>query len=388
MHYGMFLFGAVPMPDAGAGLPAPKDRRVANDTVWHTTERLVDMGVRAEEAGFEYYFLTEHHFQHEGYEVVPNSLMVGLVVAERTQRIKIGALVHVVTQWHPLRFAEDFATLHNFSGGRAVMGIGRGTVPRESVPLGAIVGSTDDPVKRAAQDDLNRAKYSEAIDVIQLALNNERFSYKGEHYTFPPDGIPDRGGLVEELTLTPRTQHPYEVWQTVTSPPTLEAVPRRGFGGVWWNLHPDFLREQWIRFAEVWEEAHGEPLEPGDKRMLVIQIRVEDTRQQAIDRARNPHDEFWKFLGPYGRLRGYKGPDGKRATDAFHPTLENSMEQRICLVGTAAEVAEQLSERIADIDASYVTFFPMCLGDEYEAYEDQIRRYAEDLLPLVKSGST
>jgi len=370
------------MPDAGAGLPAPKDRRARNDVIWHTTERLVDMAVETEKAGFEYFFLTEHHFQHEGYEVVPNSLMVGLVVAERTERLKIGALVHVVPQWHPLRFAEDFATLHNFSGGRAVMGIGRGTVPREAIPLGAMVGSTDDPIKRAEQDALNRAKYDEAIDVVTMALNNERFSYEGKFYTFPQAGIPDRGGFAEQLTLTPRPLHPYEVWQTITSPPTLEAVPKRGFGGVWWNLHPDFLREQWIRFGEVWEQAHAEPLAAGDKRMLVIQIRVEDTHKQAKDRARAPHDEFWKFLGPYGRLRGYKGPDGNRATDTFHPTLEDSMDQQICLVGTVDEVAEQLSSRIADVDARYVTFFPMCLGDEYEAYEDQIHRYA-DLVPLV-----
>ena len=383
MHYGLFLFGAVPMPDAGGGPPQPKDRRASNDLIWDTTERLVEMGVRAEQAGFEYYFLTEHHFQHEGYEVVPNSLMVGLVVAERTERIKVGALVHVLPQWHPLRFAEDFATLHNFSGGRAVLAVGRGTVPREAIPLGSIIGSTDDPEMRARQDDLNRARYDEAIEVVRMALDNETFSFQGEHFTFPPEGIPDRGGIVEELTLVPRPKYPYESWQTITSPPTLEAVPRRGFGGVWWNLHPDFLEEQWNRFAEVWEESHGEALEPGEKRMLAVQIRIEDTHEEAVTRARPAHDEYWKFLGPYGRFRGYKGPDGKRATDGFLPTLEDSMEQKICLVGTADHVAEQLSERIAQIDAKYLSLFPISLGDHYDDYADQISRYAEDLLPRL-----
>jgi alkanesulfonate monooxygenase SsuD/methylene tetrahydromethanopterin reductase-like flavin-dependent oxidoreductase (luciferase family) len=387
VHYGLFLFGAVPMADTGAGPPAPTDRRTTNEIVWDTTERLVDMGVAAEMAGFEYFFLTEHHFQHEGYEVVPNSLMVGLVLAERTETIKIGALVHVVPQWHPLRFAEDFATLHNFSRGRAVLGVGRGTVPREAIPLGAVIGSTDDPVQRAEQDALNRARYDEAIEVIRLALDEEKFSFRGEHYTFPPDGIPDRGGTVEELTLVPRPLYPYETWQTITSPPTLEAVSRRGFGGVWWNLHPDFLREQWDRFAEVWSETHGETLAAGDKRMLVIQLRIDDTHERAVAKTRPPHDEFWKFLGPYGRFRGYKGPDGKRATDGFLPTLEISMEQRICLVGTAEDVAEQLTDRISALDARYVTLFPMALGDHYDEYLEQIQRYQEDLLPLLPAAA-
>ncbi|MDH4076226.1 MAG: LLM class flavin-dependent oxidoreductase, partial [Acidimicrobiia bacterium] len=140
MQVGVFLFGAVPMPDAGAGDPQPTDRRASKEAVWHTTERLVDVGVLADQLGYDYFFLTEHHFQHEGYEIVPNALMLGLVLAERTERIRIGALVHVLPNWHPLRFAEDFATLHNFSGGRAVLAVGRGTVPRETMPLGAVVG--------------------------------------------------------------------------------------------------------------------------------------------------------------------------------------------------------------------------------------------------------
>ena len=203
MQFGLFIFGAVPMPDAGPADPQPIERRASNDLIWETTERIIDVGVLGDALGFDYFFFTEHHFQHEGYEVIPNAILAGTVLAERTSRIRIGALVHVVPQWHPLRFAEDFASLHNFSGGRAVLAVGRGTVPREAMPLGAIVGSTDDPVRRAEQDLRNREMFGEAMDVIDLALNNDRFSYQGTHYVFPPDGIPDRGGVTEELTLVP-----------------------------------------------------------------------------------------------------------------------------------------------------------------------------------------
>ena len=381
MQFGLFLFGAVPMSDAGAGLPLSTDRRTTNDVIWDTTERLAEMGVRAEEAGFDYFFLTEHHFQHEGYEVIPNALMVDLVIAERTSRIKLGALVHVLPQWHPLRFAEDFATLHNFSGGRAVLCVGRGTVPRESMPLGAVVGSTDDPVARAQQDAFNRAKFNEAIDVVQLALDEECFSFHGEHYDFPPPGIPDRGAFTTELTLTPRPVLPYEKWQTVTSPATLESVARRGFGGVWWNLHPEWLKRDWDRFGEIWEEEHGLDLPP--LQMNVVQIRIEDTHEAALAAARPAHDEYWKFLAPYGRTMGYRMPDGSRAPNGWIPTLEESMEQGVCFVGTADDVGEQLAERIELLDLEYLTFFPICLGDNYDTYADQIGQYADDLMPQL-----
>lgn len=383
MQFGMFLLGTVPMPDAGPGDPQPTQRRASNEVVWETTQRLVDVGVLADQLGFDYFFLTEHHFQHEGYEVIPNAILTGMVVAERTSRIKIGALVHVLPQWHPLRFAEDFATLHNFSGGRAVLVVGRGTVPREAVPLGALIGSTDDPVKRAEQDDMNRELFAEAVQVVDLALKTERFSFHGEHFDFPPPGIPDRGGVVEELTLTPRPIAPFEEWQTISSPPTLEAVARRGVGGVWWNVHPDFLRPQWNEFGRIWEAEHGETLAPGARRMLVLSIRIGDTTEEAIAAARPGFDEHWKFLGPYGRTKGFKGPDGKPAPNGWIPTLEIAMEQRMALVGTAAEVAEQIASRTAELGATNVTVYPLCLGDTYDAYEDQAKRFANDVMPLL-----
>ena len=129
MHTGVFLFGGGEMTDAGPGPPAPTDRRYDSRKIWETTERIIDMGVVSEQLGFDSYWLTEHHFQYEGYEVIPNGILIGAILAERTKRIKIGMAFNVVPQWHPLRLAEDFATLHNISGGRGILGVGRGTVP-------------------------------------------------------------------------------------------------------------------------------------------------------------------------------------------------------------------------------------------------------------------
>ena len=120
MRTGVFLFGGVEFSDAGPGLPAPTDRRFDHKEVWRATERIIDMGVVCDRLGFDSFWLTEHHFQHEGYEVVPNGILVGTILAERTEAIRIGMAFNIVPQWHPLRLAEDFATLHNVSGGRGI----------------------------------------------------------------------------------------------------------------------------------------------------------------------------------------------------------------------------------------------------------------------------
>ena len=67
MRVGVFFFGGVEIDDAGAGPPAPMSRRYEQKDFWHAQERLLDMGGRAEEIGYDSYWLTEHHFPHEGY---------------------------------------------------------------------------------------------------------------------------------------------------------------------------------------------------------------------------------------------------------------------------------------------------------------------------------
>ncbi len=309
--------------------------------------------------------------------------MTGVALAARTEQIRIGTMFNVVGQWHPLKLAEDFATMHNLSGGRGVLGIGRGTVPREAENLGTKIGSFDNPDKADA-DELNRKQFDEAIEVIRLALDNETFSFKGDIFEFPVPGIPDRGGFVEDLTLLPRPMHPYEIWQAITSPPTLNTVPVKGWGGVMWLKHHTFMKQFWDRYAELYAETHGTELAVGEKRMLVVNTCIEDTREKAIESVRNGHDEFWKFLGPYGWSRGYMGENGKPAEPGLIPSLEESIDNKVWLVGTADDVAEQIAwyrDHLGGLEN--LTFFPGMPGDSYDKVEDQVHRIAEGVLPQL-----
>ena len=382
MRTGVFLFGGVEFPDAGGGPPAPTDRRFNHKETWAATERIIDMGVVCDRLGFDSYWLTEHHFQYEGYEVIPNGILVGTILAERTEQIRIGMAFNIVPQWHPLRLAEDFATMHNISGGRGILGVGRGTVPREAETLGTKIGSFDNPDKAAA-DELNRKQFDEAMQVIRLALDNESFSFHGDVYDFPPPGIPDRGGFVSELSLVPRPLYPYEIWQAITSPPTLEQVPRWGWGGVFWNNHHSFVKMRWEQFAEIYAAAHGRELERGEHRLLVMNVRVEDTYEDAVASVRDGHDEFWKFLGPYGWSKGYMGPDGRPAKPGLIPTLEESLDQKIWEVGSPEQLAEAISWYDEQIGLENLLLFPAMPGDPYEKVEEQLHRLAEEVLPLL-----
>jgi alkanesulfonate monooxygenase SsuD/methylene tetrahydromethanopterin reductase-like flavin-dependent oxidoreductase (luciferase family) len=294
-------------------------------------------------------------------------------------------MFNIVGQWHPLRLAEDFAMLHNLSGGRGILGVGRGTVPREMLPLTAgqiSVGSYDNP-SAAEADRLNREVTEESLDILDLAMSQESFSYSGKHFCLPPPGIPDRGGEVTELSLVPRPAHPFDTWQAVTSPPTLKAVPTRGLGGVFWLKEKHRLAADWQAFAETYRGAHDRELERGEKRLLVLNVAIGDSYERAAAQVRDGHDEFWRFLAPYGWGRGYNGPDGTPAGGDFVPTLEDSVAQGPWAIGTASDIAERIAELDELLGLRDLVIFPAMPGDPFPRVKEQLTRFAEEVLPLL-----
>src|ERR1700730_6262201 len=125
MRVGVFMFGGVEMPDAGLAGTAPLDRRYDQETIDHAHRELLACGELAERLGYDSFWLTEHHFQHEGYEVVPNGLLFSAFLAARTTRLRIGTMFNVVGQWHPLPRGGGVAALPQPSPGRGTLRRGR-----------------------------------------------------------------------------------------------------------------------------------------------------------------------------------------------------------------------------------------------------------------------
>src|SRR5205823_5701799 len=184
LRFGAFFFGTVDMPDAGSDGPPAHRRRYTQADYLGVYRDLTAYAQRAEQLGFDSMWTAEHHFQNHGFEVVPNVVLLNAVLAERTRRIHLGSLVHVLTSWHPLRFAEDYALADVLSGGRLLCGLGRGTEPRESNPFGVNVGWAGD-----ADDVHNREVFEEQVAIVKAAISQEEFSFHGKFYDLPPAGL-------------------------------------------------------------------------------------------------------------------------------------------------------------------------------------------------------
>jgi len=130
----------------------------------------------AEEWGFDGVWLAERHFAppESGRaipSVVASPLIIATAIAARTTRIRVGTAVLVVPLGHPVRMAEEVATLDHISQGRLDLGIGRSGFPWAyegyNIPYAE-----------------SRDRFREFFDVMKLAWTQERFSYEGKYYTF------------------------------------------------------------------------------------------------------------------------------------------------------------------------------------------------------------
>src|SRR5207244_4370544 len=124
--------------DAAVRASTPADaRRYSNERFAEAFWTARDIAQTMDELGYYAMWTAEHHFQREGYEVLPNLIQLSLWLATQTKRLKFGCAFNILPMWHPLRLAEDYAMADIVTGGRVIMGVGRGYHTREVESFGA-----------------------------------------------------------------------------------------------------------------------------------------------------------------------------------------------------------------------------------------------------------
>jgi len=135
---------------------------------------LVELGVGAEQAGLDGYFLWDHvvHAEPGDGPPVVDPWQVLAVVAARTSRIRLGTMVTPVARRRPWKLAKEVTTLDLLSGGRVILGVGLGAPDSEF----SLFGEPADARHRAELLD-------EGLDVLAGLCSGQPFSHEGKHFT-------------------------------------------------------------------------------------------------------------------------------------------------------------------------------------------------------------
>ena len=139
---------------------------------------LIGLGVAAEEAGFDGFFLWDHIVfsnRGDGPPIIDPWLVLA-VVAARTSRIKLGTMITPVPRRRPWQLARQTASLDRLSGGRLILGVGIGS------PAYGDFGIFHEPTGDRVRADM----LDEGLDVLNGLWSGEPFSYTGQHFTVDP----------------------------------------------------------------------------------------------------------------------------------------------------------------------------------------------------------
>src|SRR5262245_7317721 len=287
--------GHIDLPDVGQHATPANERRYSNEQLASVFDKTEAVAKQMDALGFDTLWLAEHHFQHEGYECIPNILMLAVHLAHVTKRLRIGCGFNITPMWHPLRLAEDFAVADILTKGRTVFGVGRGYHTREVETFGA-------PMQ---DGDANRELFEEQVEIIFKAFNQESFSYKGRHYTLPPT-VPYRGYQHSAVTLVPRpVNRPVECWQPIVSanPRGLDFMVRHGIRGVVGGGAATMAEGPIQGYRDAAARA-GKALELGENLTIGIFFHLADTREKAIRELTPCYEEHVKMFAPLGFVPG------------------------------------------------------------------------------------
>lgn len=333
IEFGLDTFGGVTRDAHGEPVPHP---RVIRD--------LVDDAVVADAAGLDFFGVGEHHRPDFA---VSSPEMVLAAIASRTERIRLGSAVTVLSSDDPVRVFERFATLDAVSNGRAEIVAGRGSFT-ESFPLFGY--------------DLRdyEVLFEEKLALLSALLTEEPVTWSGS----------TRASLSDQRVY-PATAHGITAWVGVGgSPESVVRTARYGFG-----LFLAIIGGPADRFAgyvDLFERAQDQFGVPRRPVAVHSPGLIADTDQAARNLVR---DGWFEMRERMGRERGWPPP----AAGDF----EREIETGSLYVGSPETVAEKIA---ATVHTLKVDRFDLKY-DQPVTHDDQqesIRLYGEKVVPAVR----
>ena len=376
------------------------------------------LAVLADDAGFDVFATTEHHFHSEGYETSVAPLMLYADLAARTRRIKFAPLGLVLPAWDPIRAAEELAVLDQLTKGRLYAGFARGYQDRWVNVLGQQYHVTGAPMDGSAIDQHNRKVYEEAVKVIKKSWTEETWEHNGQYYKVPfpyEEGIRrwpaaewtrkygapgeiDEQGVIRKICVVPRPYqepHPTLFQPFSVSENTIRYTAREGI--VPWILtsYPPAFKDLCRVYREVAAE-NGRQLGVGESVGAFRAVHFGRTEDEAVELFRTTnyagfHDYFYGF----GFAEAFRIPEdnAKYPLDPYTAlpleelTVERLRRVKYALAGTPEQVRAEIEAVQSVYDGGNLEWFGWFFDQGFMPWDEEVRQielFAKHIIPYFR----
>ncbi|MGE5596867.1 MAG: LLM class flavin-dependent oxidoreductase [Hyphomicrobiales bacterium] len=121
----------------------------------------------ADQHGFDFVSLPEHHFVDDGY--LPSPFVVASAIAARTRHMRIVLNLVLLPMRHPVQVAEDAAIVDIISGGRLDLTVGAGYRQAEYDGLGISMRQRG-------------GRMEEGVEIIKRCWTEDEFDFDGRYW--------------------------------------------------------------------------------------------------------------------------------------------------------------------------------------------------------------
>jgi len=373
----------------------------------------------ADDAGFDCFSTTEHHFHSEGYEASVAPMLLYADLAARTKRIKFAPLALVLPAGDPLRAAEQIAYLDHLTKGRVYAGFARGYQQRWVNVLGQNVPVQAAPMDGSEVDQHNKRVHEEYIDIIYKAWDQDLLQYKGEFYQVPfpfeqgisgwpaadwtrrfgAPGEIDEQGIIRGISVIPKPYqqpHPPAFQPFSVSESTIRHTARVGVMPMILVSNPPDFRRLCQIYREVAAE-NGRTLGLGESVGAFRAVSFGNTREEGLALLEKTNFfGFNAYFAGFGFWEAFRFAEDaeKYPLDPYTPlppsewTLDRFVNVKYGLAGTVDQIKRQIEE-VASIHEGdgelewFSWFFDQGLMP-IDAARRQIELFAEHIIPAFR----
>ena len=317
-----------------------------------------------DEVGLHSAWIGEHHFSTLGVLSCPDLVLAN--VAARTKQIRLAPAVTVLPLHHPIRVAEQWATLDLLSGGRVDFAAGRGYDRREYLPLGVSFEN-------------NQEIFEEGMELVRRLWASEKpISHHGKHYRF------------DDVAITPKPlQRPLPAYVASFSRPSIELAGRLGCGLIVAPFAAAMTYGGLRQVAELYHQTTAKHGQPPGRLMCSYFIHLADTKQEE-DAARARQIRYYKEC-VIAALPG----DPKTAPPSYRyfvdmvEKLRNvrpaDLTENSVLLGSPAQITDTLKKVEAAGFDEVILYFNVGLKPHPQV-KDEMARFMSDVAPAFTEG--